>query len=57
MKPLESITLGLFFAMEVSTAKYLLVEIEEDVKSEIPENAGSLINFQIGKLPIQLTFL
>ena len=45
MNPIQLTTLGLYFAMKVSTARYLLVEIEEDVKGKIPEHPGSLINF------------
>ena len=50
MKPIQLITLGLFFAIKVSTARYVLVEIED----EITEHAGSFIDLQIDKLPIQL---
>ena len=54
MKPIQLITLGLFFAIKVSTARYVLVEIEDEVEGEITEHAGSFINFQIDKLPTQL---
>ena len=54
MKPIQLITLGLFFAIKVSTARYVLVEIEDEVEGEITEHAGSFINFQIDKIPIQL---
>ena len=47
MKPIQLITLGLFFAIKVSTARYLLVEIEDDVDSEITEHGGNLIYFQM----------
>ena len=55
MKPIQLITLGLFFAIKVSTARYVLVEIEDEVEDEITEHAGNFINFQIDKLPIQLS--
>ena len=57
MKSIQLITLGLFFAIKVSTARYLLVEIEDGVEGEITEHAGSLIDFQIDKLLIQLICL
>ena len=54
MKRIQLITLGLFFAIGFSTARYVLVEIEDEVEDEITEHTGSFINFQIDKLPIQL---
>ena len=47
MNPIQLTTLGLYFAMKVSTARYLLVEIEDDVDSEITEHGGNLIYFQM----------
>ena len=52
MKRVQLITLGLFFAIEFSTARYVLVEIEDEVEDEITEHTGSYINFQMDKLPI-----
>ena len=52
MKRIQLITLGLFFAIEFSTARYVLVEIEDEVEDEITEHTGSYINFQMDKLPI-----
>ena len=43
------------FAIKVSTARYVLVEIEDEVEGEITKHAGSFINFQIDKLPIQIS--
>ena len=57
MKPIQLITLGLFFAIKVSNARYVLVEIEDEVEGEITEHAGSFINFQVDTLPIQLSVL
>ena len=57
MNAIQLITLGLFFAIKLSTARYLLVEIEDEVEGEITEHAGSFINFQIDKLPIPLSIL
>ena len=57
MKPIQLITLGLFFAIKVSTSRYVLVEIEDEVEGVITERAGSFIDFQIDKLPIQLSIL
>ena len=57
MKGIQLITLGLFFAIEFSTARYVLVEIEDEVEDEITEHTGSFINFQIDKLPIQFTYI
>ena len=54
MNAIQLITLGLFFAIKVSTSRYVLVEIEDEVEGEITEHAGSFINFQIDKLPTQL---
>ena len=54
MKPIQLITLGLFFAIKVSTSRYVLVEIEDEVEGVITERAGSFIDFQIDKLLIQL---
>ena len=54
MKPIQLITLGLFFAIEFSTARYVLVQIEDEVEGEITAHAGSFNNFQIDELPIQL---
>ena len=53
IKPIQLITLGLFFAIKISTARYVLVEIEDDVEGEITEHAGSLINLRIDKLLIK----
>ena len=53
MKPIQLITLGLFFAIKVSTSRYVLVEIEDEVEGGITERAGSFIDVQIDKLPIQ----
>ena len=53
MKQIQLITLGLFFAIKISTARYVLVKIEDDVEGEITEHAGSLINLRIDKLLIK----
>ena len=52
MKPIPMVTFGLFFAIKVSATRYLLVEIEDDVVEEAPENGGSLIYFLVNRLSI-----
>ena len=43
MKLIPLMTFGLFFTIKHSTARYLLVEIEDEVRGEITEHAGKFI--------------
>ena len=52
MRQISLVAFGLFFAMKLSTTRYLLVEIEDDVVEEAPENGGSLIYFLVNRLSI-----
>ena len=52
MRPIPLVAFGLFFAMKISIARYLLVEIEDNVVDEAPEHGGSLIYIQLDKLSI-----
>ena len=46
MRSIPLVAFGLMFAMKLSTTRYLLVEIEDDVVEDVPEHGGSLIYFQ-----------
>ena len=58
MKPIPLMAFGLFFTINLSTERYLLVEIEDGVEGEMPEHTGVLfinvtyVMFLISKLLI-----
>ena len=45
MKPIPLMTFGLFFVMNLSAARYLLVEIEDGVVGKIPLHPAILIYY------------
>ena len=44
MKPIPLMAFGLFFTINLSTERYLLVEIEDGVEGEMPEHTGVFIH-------------
>ena len=43
MKPIPLRAFGLFFSINLSTERYLLVEIEDGEEGEMPEHPGIFI--------------